>query len=80
MVILMVDRFGRIAPQSFSYLFGGLFVLLLSMSARKSLFLSTLAAFCARIFEMMATCLTWVTTAEVLSTEIRTTGKKRRLF
>jgi hypothetical protein len=33
-----------------------------------------IAAFFARMFFMSASCATWVSTAEVLSTEIRTTG------
>jgi MFS family permease len=31
--------------------------------------------FITRVFEMSATCVTWVMTAEILTTEVRTTGK-----
>mmetsp|Transcript_6521 Transcript_6521/g.14754 ORF Transcript_6521/g.14754 Transcript_6521/m.14754 type:complete len:537 (+) Transcript_6521:201-1811(+) len=70
-----IDSFGRIPSQVTSYIFGGIFLCSLSLSAgslsNNSL---TVLAFFARAFEMMGSCVTWVSTAEILPTEIRTTG------
>ena len=76
-VILLIDRIGRIPTQAISYLLGGTAVFVMCSLAtddhpsRASLMV---AAFVARLFFMSGTCATWVSTAEVLSTEIRTTG------
>jgi MFS family permease len=75
-VIHTVDSLGRIPTQVMSYLFGGVCVFTLAMLAAvtsNSAALTTLA-FLARALEMMGSCVTWVTTAEILTTEIRTTG------
>jgi MFS family permease len=77
LIILLVDRVGRIPSQSASYLFGGISVFCLCILAsqdnphRGQLILT---AFLARMFFMSASCATWVSTAEILTTEIRTTG------
>lgn len=74
-VINTVDTFGRIPSQAASYIFGGLFLFSLTMSVgTANNTVLTVLAFFARAFEMMGSCTTWVTTAEILSTEIRTTG------
>jgi MFS family permease len=83
MVIWTVDRVGRIPTQVVSYLMAGALLCLLcilandpSTAATSSSWRWSLIAvgFGARVFEMAATCTTWVTTAEVLPTEIRGTG------
>mmetsp|Transcript_24391 Transcript_24391/g.44054 ORF Transcript_24391/g.44054 Transcript_24391/m.44054 type:complete len:518 (-) Transcript_24391:34-1587(-) len=74
-VIQTVDSVGRIPTQAMSYIFGGIFLFSLAMSAgTASNNLLTVLAFCARAFEMMGSCVTWVSTAEILPTEIRSTG------
>jgi len=74
-VIQTVDSVGRIPTQAMSYIFGGIFIFSLSMSVgNASRNVLTVLAFCARAFEMMGSCVTWVSTAEILPTEIRTTG------
>lgn len=74
-VIHTVDRMGRIPSQTASYILGGGFLFSFAMLAGTASN-STLTgiAFCARMFEMMGSCVTWVSTAEILTTEIRTTG------
>jgi uncharacterized membrane protein (DUF4010 family) len=81
-VVLAVDKVGRVWPMTLNFVLGGTFVLILSLladSGSESDFLLTSTAFMGRAVEMGASCLLWVTTAEVLSTEIRTTGKCIRL-
>lgn len=76
-VILLIDRVGRIPSQVGFYVAGGLSVFGLCFlagrvsSSRTSL---VVAAFLARMFYMGATCVTWVSTAEILTTEVRATG------
>mmetsp|Transcript_35446 Transcript_35446/g.71845 ORF Transcript_35446/g.71845 Transcript_35446/m.71845 type:complete len:479 (+) Transcript_35446:322-1758(+) len=75
LVVFLVDRAGRIASQVSSYLVGGICLFLLcffSESGNRPFLISV--SFGARVCEMMGSCVTWVTTAEVLTTEIRTTG------
>mmetsp|Transcript_9700 Transcript_9700/g.16043 ORF Transcript_9700/g.16043 Transcript_9700/m.16043 type:complete len:502 (+) Transcript_9700:86-1591(+) len=75
-VIHTVDSLGRVPTQVMSYLFGGtlLFTLsILSTLTSNSATLTTLSFF-ARAFEMMGSCVTWVSTAEIYTTELRTTG------
>ena len=75
LVVFLVDRAGRIASQVSAYLVGGicLFLLCFFSEGGNRPFLICVS-FGARVCEMMGSCVTWVTTAEVLSTEIRTTG------
>jgi len=73
-ILLTVDKLGRISTQAAFYALGGLCVYMLCRPSIDSDGTLTFISFCARICEMAASCLTWVTTAEVLSTEIRTTG------
>ena len=73
-VIQTVDSFGRIPSQVASYLSGGIFLFTLSMLQTMNNTVLTIIAFFARAFEMMGSCTTWVTTAEILTTDIRTTG------
>jgi len=75
LVILLIDKIGRIPSQVLSYFFGGVFVLLLCFgSESKHHNLLVCYGFVARMFEMMGSCVTWVSTAELLPTEMRTTG------
>jgi MFS family permease len=74
--ILGVDRVGRIPLQIVSYSVAGLSVCTLGIVASNGggrLALITLG-FVARIFEMSGSCVTWVSTAEILTTDVRTTG------
>mmetsp|Transcript_52985 Transcript_52985/g.158595 ORF Transcript_52985/g.158595 Transcript_52985/m.158595 type:complete len:561 (-) Transcript_52985:22-1704(-) len=75
MVILTIDRIGRVPTQVLAYCVGGISLFLLCIFSttwsRSSL---VTVAFFARVSEMMGSCTTWIITAEVLSTEIRTTG------
>lgn len=60
-VIQTVDSFGRIPSQVMSYIFGGIFLFSLSMSAASANnTVLTAIAFFARAFEMMGSCTTWV--------------------
>jgi MFS family permease len=76
LVILIVDTKGRIPSQTMCYVMGGTCVFLLclfaSMEMPRALLLT--CSFSARLFMMGATCLTWVSTSEILATEIRSTG------
>lgn len=75
LVICTVDLLGRIASQCIFYSLGGIFVFLLCFFSNAALSaLPTFFAFFARVFEMAATSCTWVTTAEMFGTEVRTTG------
>jgi MFS family permease len=76
LVILAVDRVGRISSQVVAYLLAGFFICVLGVLSeqRASRFVLVAAAFLARVFEMSGTCVTWVSTAEILTTEVRTTG------
>ncbi|CAJ1969206.1 unnamed protein product [Cylindrotheca closterium] len=74
--IILVDVVGRIPLQVMSYSLGGVSVYALCRFAEKGMPRNTLLAFsfAARIFEMSGTCVTWISTAEILTTEVRTTG------
>lgn len=77
LVISVVDRIGRIPSQTVAYTCGGISACILCLLAsgkdpQRSHLIT--AAFCARMFMMSASCTTWVSTAEILTTEIRTTG------
>lgn len=76
-VLLTVDRVGRIPSQVVSYAVGGISVFAMCMGAHggtasREFLIST--GFLARMCFMSATCTTWVSTAEILTTEVRTTG------
>lgn len=76
LVIVAVDRVGRIPSQVVSYGLAGISVCLLctlaSMGSSRTLLI--FLGFLARVFEMGGTCVTWVSTAEILTTEVRSTG------
>jgi MFS family permease len=77
LIILLVDRIGRIPSQALSYLAGGCSLLIFCILASQedaSRSHLIVFSFLARMFFMSANCATWITTAEILTTEIRTTG------
>lgn len=77
LAIVTVDKMGRMKSQMASYALAGLSVGILCILASSPVtprFVLVTLGFSARIFEMSATCLTWVTTAEVLTTEVRGAG------
>lgn len=75
-VIFVVDTVGRIPSQALCYAMGGTSIFLLCMldfiGASRNFLL--IFSFGSRLFMMGATCLTWVSTSEILTTEVRTTG------
>jgi len=76
LVLLTIDRWGRIPLQVYSYGLAGILVCLLCILAwyEASRLILLSIGFCARVFEMSGTCVTWVSTAEILTTEVRSTG------
>lgn len=76
LVLSTIDRFGRIPTQTFTYLLGGISCLLLGYASHYGASRTTLVvlSFIARLAMMGATCTTWVSTSEILTTDIRTTG------
>ena len=74
--ILLIDTLGRIPLQVMSYSLAGISVYVLCLLADKDMSRNTLIifAFSARIFEMSGSCTSWISTAEILTTEVRTTG------
>lgn len=76
-IVALVDRIGRIPTQVYSYATGGIGLFLLclfSSNGNISKTILVILAFYVRICEMAGTCVTWISTAEILSTEIRSTG------
>ena len=73
---LTVDRWGRINSQIVYYSLGGISFVAMSMPFLEN-YENTLTfmAFIVRSCELSACCITWITTAEVLNTELRTTGR-----
>lgn len=76
LAILLVDRVGRIPFQVVSYLMGSFAVLSLCILAQRQSSRVWLigAGFLARLSLMSASCTTWVSTAEILPTQLRTMG------
>lgn len=74
--IFSVDTVGRIPLQQAAYALAGISVCALCLSAANDAHRSVLITlgFAARIFEMVGSCVSWVSTAEILTTEVRTTG------
>lgn len=74
--IFSIDTAGRIPVQKGAYAMAGVTVCALCLSAANDARRSVLIAlsFAARIFEMIGSCVSWVSTAEILTTEVRTTG------
>jgi len=76
LVISLVDRVGRIPTQVCSYGIGGssLLILCLFSAFDMNRALLVVVAFICRVCEMAGSCVTWISTAEILPTEIRSTG------
>lgn len=76
LVIATVDRFGRISSQVVSYCLTGILLAILCALAEFGAhrYVLVTLGFGVRMFAMSATCVTWVSTAEVLTTDIRSTG------
>jgi hypothetical protein len=74
--IFSVDVVGRIPLQVIAYAMAGVSVSALCLNASNGAHRSVLISlgFAARIFEMVGSCTSWVSTAEILTTEVRTTG------
>ena len=74
--IFCVDTVGRIRLQVWAYTLAGIFVCSLYFSAAYDCDRNVLITlgFGARIFEMTGSCVSWVSTAEILTTEVRSTG------
>eukprot|EP00934_Nitzschia_sp_Nitz4_P002900 Nitzschia sp. Nitz4//scaffold57_size113557//13151//14779//NITZ4_003982-RA/size113557-processed-gene-0.151-mRNA-1//-1//CDS//3329554819//2890//frame0 len=74
--ISSVDSVGRIPLQVVSYFMAGTCVFSLCFFASRDAHRDVLIAlgFAARIFEMAGSCVSWVSTAEILTTDVRTTG------
>jgi len=74
--IFYIDTFGRIPLQMVAYTLAGILVCSLYLSAANDGNRTVLISigFGARIFEMTGSCVSWVSTAEILTTEVRTTG------
>jgi len=75
LAIALVDRVGRVPTQVCAYTLGGISIFslcLLAGTAQRTLLITI--AFIVRVNEMIGTCVTWISTSEVLSTEIRSTG------
>jgi MFS transporter, putative metabolite:H+ symporter len=73
-----IDRYGRIPSQVMSYSAGGLLVWILcilqELDSTPPRRVMILFVFGARLAFMCGSCTTWVSTAEMLTTDIRTTG------
>jgi len=74
--IFSIDTLGRIPLQVLSYAIAGVLVCSLYFAAAYECNRTVLVTFGfgARIFEMIGSCVSWVSTAEILTTDIRTTG------
>ena len=75
LAIASVDRVGRIPIQVCAYTLGGIsifFLCVLTGTVQRTILITI--AFIVRVNEMMANSITWISTSEVLSTEIRSTG------
>lgn len=80
-VLFTIDSIGRIPSQTIAYRIGGLSTFLLGLlcileSGTSSFHRYSLIglAFVSRMAMMASSCTTWVSTSEMLSTEIRSTG------
>jgi MFS family permease len=75
-VLMTVETWGRVHTQALSYLLGGFSVLGLAFFAAGDAKRGTLMfmAFLSRMFMMGSSSTTWVSTAELLPTQIRNTG------
>ena len=82
-MVMYVDKLGRIPIQTFCYFGGGVLVVILCLltakrdtTAHQQFMCVTMVilAFGVRMLNMAASCTTWVSTAEIFTTDIRSTG------
>ncbi|OEU20287.1 MFS general substrate transporter, partial [Fragilariopsis cylindrus CCMP1102] len=73
-VLYTIDKFGRISSQTISYRIGGIATFLMDDTTYLHRYILIGLAFIARMAMMGASCTTWVSTSEILPTDIRSTG------
>lgn len=75
-LLCTIDQFGRRKIHAFSFFLGGSMVMCLCFSAPNNNHRGYLVmiAFLARMFIFSGSAITWIWTAEILTTEIRSTG------
>lgn len=75
-VLVTIDKWGRVPTQTMAYLLGGISCLMLCIAAGAGADRTVLIAlaFLSRMAMMGSSATTWVSTSEILSTEIRATG------
>ncbi len=75
LAIQVIDRLGRVKALVGSFLLGGgsMFMVCMCEGILAKNFIVAFA-FIARASEMAAACITWISTAELLSTSVRSTG------
>lgn len=81
LVMFLMNKIGRIRTQVISFLCGGVSIWILCHYAASSLddpaknrWQKIVASFLARLFYTGGACAAWVSTSEILTTDIRTTG------
>ena len=75
LLISTIDTFGRVPPQVVFYAAGGICLFLFCYRANtEDRYVLVGLAFMTRMFETAASCVTWISTTEIFSTEIRSTG------
>lgn len=76
LIYFAIDNYGRIPLQAGSYALAGIclfaFCTLAYYNAERTVLVAL--GFAARIFEMTGSIVTWVSTTEIFTTEVRTTG------
>lgn len=71
----LVDRIGRIPTIAGSYFTGGIVLFLLCFFVHQmGRSVAVALSFMSRICEMIASCTVWISTAEIFTTDIRSTG------
>ena len=76
--ISQVDLFGRTPTLVGAFILAGVSMFFMCiLSGNVSRLLLIILAFLARAAEMSGACVVWISTAELLSTDIRTTGELR---
>jgi MFS family permease len=75
-VLSTIDKYGRILSQTVAYYIGGVACFVLGFVAYYNgpRFVLIIFAFLARMAMMGSSCTTWVSTSEILTTDIRATG------
>lgn len=74
LVILIVDSFGRIRTQELSWVAGGFSTAMMCLLAPTGSWVLVVLAFLARVFMMSGSSTLWISVAEIMTTDVRTTG------